>query len=171
MKIDHPLSIMHAYLNSSFRIAGLKPASGDSYLQTFKVISFKPNLQKNILALERKGKKTLWKKPDISTSYHSNLDLSAAAIFAGYGITAPEMEYDDYRNIDAKGKFVLVFEHEPQETNPTSIFNGTGNTQYATTRIKALNAQSHGAVGLLVAPEPNRKHPSTQQRLRRITGE
>ncbi len=42
-------------------------------------------------------------------------------------------------------KIVLVFDHEPQETEPASIFNGTGNTRYATTRVKALNAQAHGA--------------------------
>ena len=51
----------------------------------------------------------------------------------GYGITAPELRYDDYQGIDAHGKIVLLFDHEPQETDPNSIFNGTGNTRYATT--------------------------------------
>jgi hypothetical protein len=91
-------------------------------------------------------------------------------IFAGYGITAPELNYDDYKNVDVKGKIALVFDHEPQETNADSIFNGLGNTRYATTRVKALNAQAHGAIGLLVVAEPNRKHPSNQERQARIAG-
>ena len=45
-------------------------------------------------------------------------------IFAGFGITAPELDYDDYARIDAHGKIVLVFNHEPQEDDAKSIFNG-----------------------------------------------
>jgi len=65
----------------------------------------------------------------------------------------------------------MVFDHEPQEEDESSIFNGTGNTPYATPRVKALNAQKHGAIGLLIAPEPNRKHPSNQERRARIGGD
>lgn len=90
-------------------------------------------------------------------------------IFAGYGITAPELHYDDYAGVDARGKIVLVFDHEPQENDPASIFNGTGNTRYATSRVKLLNAQKHGAVALLMVAEPNRKHPSNQERIARIS--
>ncbi|MGI8742778.1 MAG: M20/M25/M40 family metallo-hydrolase, partial [Bryobacteraceae bacterium] len=53
---------------------------------------------------------------------------------------------------------------------PTSIFNGTGNTRYATSRVKVLNAQKHGAVAVLLVAEPNRKHPSNQERIARIAG-
>jgi hypothetical protein len=98
------------------------------------------------------------------------VEVSAPVVFAGYGITAPGLGYDDYAGIDATGKVVLVFEHEPQETDPHSRFNGTGNTRYATNRVKALIAQAHGAVGLLVMGEPNRKHPSNLERVARIGG-
>ena len=80
------------------------------------------------------------------------------------------MNYDDFKGLDANGKIVLVFDHEPQEDNPASIFNGTGNTRYATTRVKLLNAQKHGAVALLVVAEPNRKHPTNAERMARIGG-
>src|SRR5439155_27192304 len=76
----------------------------------------------------------------------------------------------NYNGIDAHGKIVLIFDHEPQETDPNSIFNGTGNTRYATSRVKVLNAQAHGAVAVLIVAEPNRKHPSNQERLARIGG-
>ena len=70
--------------------------------------------------------------------YRADIDVTAPVVFAGYGITAPELHYDDYRGIDVHGKIVLLFDHEPQETDPNSIFNGTGNTRYATTRVKVL---------------------------------
>lgn len=60
-----------------------------------------------------------------------------------------------YAGLDATGKVVLIFEHEPQENDPKSIFNGTGNTRYATSRVKLLNAQRHGAVAVLMVAEPN----------------
>ena len=91
-------------------------------------------------------------------------------VFAGFGITAPEYGYDDYAGLDVKGKVVLVFDHEPQENDLAFIFNGTGNTRYATTRVKAMNAQQHGAVGVLILAEPNRKHLSNQERVARIGG-
>ena len=98
------------------------------------------------------------------------MDLTAPLVFAGYGITAPGLGYDDYRGVDAKGKIVLVFEHEPQETDPASRFGGTGNTRYATNRVKALIAQAQGAVAVVVMAEPNRKHPSNIERVMRIGG-
>ena len=65
---------------------------------------------------------------------------------------------------------MVIFDHEPQESDAQSIFNGTGNTRYATTRVKALNAQAHGAVAVVIVAEPNRKHPSNQERVARIGG-
>ena len=111
-----------------------------------------------------------WQFPDAYGGFPKDVDITADVVFAGFGITAPELGYDDYQGIDARGKIVLVFDHEPQETDAASIFNGTGNTRYATTRVKALNAQAHGAVALLIVAEPNRKHPSNQERQARIGG-
>lgn len=158
------------WLVEQFKQAGLKPANGDSYLQAFNVIEYFPDRKKSQVILEKNGKQITWKKPDVFTDFNHDLDVSAEVVFAGFGITAPDLNYDDYQDIDVKGKLVLVFEHEPQETDAKSIFNGTGNTPYATNRIKALNAQAHGAVGILIAPEPNRKHPSNQERYLRIGG-
>lgn len=103
-------------------------------------------------------------------TFPADVDVAGGVVFAGFGITAPELHYDDYQGIDATGKVVLVFDHEPQETNPASRFNGTGYTRYATTRVKVLNAQVHGAVAVLIVAEPGRKHPSNQERAARIGG-
>ena len=112
----------------------------------------------------------MWHSPEALGLFKHTVDLSAPVVFAGYGITAPELDYDDYKGIDAKGKIVLVFDHEPQEDDPRSIFNGTGNTRYATTRVKVLNAQAHGALALATVAEPNRKHLTNAERAARIGG-
>src|SRR5262245_24761914 len=107
---------------------------------------------------------------DFIGSFPHETTVNAPVVFAGYGITAPEFNYDDYRGVDVKGKIALVFDHEPQENDLKSVFNGVGNTRYANSRLKVINAQKHGAVGALLVSEPNRKHPSNQERLARIPG-
>lgn len=158
------------WIIKQFKTAGLLPGNGDSYLQTFNVIEYQPDIKNTLVTLEQDGQRTAWKKPEIFTDFDHDINLQGDVVFAGYGITAPALNYDDYKNIDVSGKIVMVFEHEPQETDPKSIFNGTGNTPYATNRVKALNAQKHGAIALLIASEPNRKHPSNQERFLRIGG-
>jgi hypothetical protein len=98
---------------------------------------------------------------DFRGGYWQHLSITAPVVFSGYGITAPEYHYDDYAGIDARGKIVLAFDHEPQETNARSVFNGTGHTRHAASRVKLENARRHGAVALLLANEPLRKHPGT----------
>jgi hypothetical protein len=83
-----------------------------------------------------------------------NKEATGTLVFAGYGITAPEFKYDDYRNIDVHGKIVLVLRHEPGENDSTSIFKGTDETNYANVSTKVRNAIDHGAVGVLVVTDP-----------------
>lgn len=158
------------WLVAEFQKAGLKPGNGKSYLQTFNVIEYVPDTKETYLQLERLGGKIKWQKPSIHTDYYKDLNVTAEVVFVGYGIDAPALHYNDYEDLDVRGKFVLAFEHEPQETDPTSIFNGTGNTPFATNRVKAITAQNHGALGLIIMPEPNRKHPSNIERYNRIGG-
>ncbi len=157
------------WLVKQFADIGLKPASGHYYLQTVKLIQYIPD-QENSYVMLNGGKNNRWKTPDVFTEFNRDINVDGEVVFAGYGITAPELNYDDYANVDVKGKIVLIFEHEPQERNANAIFNGTANTIYATTRVKALNAQQHGAIAVLIAPEPNRKHPSNQERYSHIGG-
>jgi Zn-dependent M28 family amino/carboxypeptidase len=158
-----------------FAKIGLTPAATSvsglpSYQQKFDLIEYVPDREATSVALLRGGRETAFHAPAAFGAYKHSVDIFAKVIFAGYGITAPELGYDDYRDIDAKGKIVFVFDHEPQEDDPQSIFNGTGNTRYATTRVKLLNAQAHGAVALVVVAEPNRKHLTNAERAARIGG-
>ena len=163
------------WIAKQFAAAGLKPAvravQGTSgFLQPVPLVEYRPDRGQTSLSLSRSGKTTAWKAPSILGGFRHSVDLTAPVVFAGFGITAPELGYDDYADLDASGKIVLVFDHEPQEDDPNSIFNGTGNTRYATTRVKLLNAQKHGAIALLVVAEPNRKHPTNAERMARIGG-
>jgi hypothetical protein len=154
------------WIAAEFAKAGLVPAARDadgkpSYLQSVPLVEYRPNSAANVLTLKSGKGSQSWKAPHLLGGYRDDIDLTAPLAFAGYGITAPGLGYDDYKGLDVRGKIVLVFEHEPQENDPASRFGGTGNTRYATNRVKALNAQAHGALALVVVAEPNRKHPRT----------
>ena len=159
------------WVAAEFAKAGLEPAAGNSsYLQAVPLIEYRSDRDASFAALKRGNKTTQWHAPDVIGGFHDDLEITAPLVFAGYGITAPGLHYDDYLGIDVQGKIVAVFEHEPQENDPHSLFNGTGNTRYATNRVKALNAQAHGALAVIVMAEPNRKHPSNLERVNRIGG-
>jgi len=86
-------------------------------------------------------------------------------VFAGYGIRAKDLGYDDYAGIDVRGKVVLVLRFEPGENNEASPFDGKKPTRHSDLRTKAIQAREAGAVALvLVAPgqsadEPDRLPP------------
>ena len=163
------------WIAAEFAKAGLQPAATDengapSWFQQVPLIEYRPNPEANALTLHIGATAQSWKAPDMLGGFRDDIDVAGALAFAGYGITAPGLGYDDYKGVDVRGKIVLVFEHEPQENDPASRFNGTGNTRHATNRVKALNAQAHGALAVLVMAEPNRKHPSNLERYTRIGG-
>ena len=160
-----------AWIVSEFTKAGLQPAARDAagkptYLQPVPLIEYRNDPKSSYLTL---GDRT-FSPPEFAGGYRDDVDLTAPMVFAGYGITVPGLGYDDYRGIDATGKIALVFDHEPQEDDPASRFNGAGNTRHATSRVKALNAQAHGAIAVIVIPEPNRKHLSNVERAKLIGG-
>jgi hypothetical protein len=70
------------------------------------------------------------------------------AVFAGFGISAPHLGYDDYKS-DVKGKVVLALDHEPGERDPNSPFDGVVTSEPSTVWRKALAAQEKGAVAML----------------------
>lgn len=158
------------WIASEYAKANLKTVGIESYIQKVPLIEFFPDRDASSLVIEGKGSSSEVKFPEAIVSFPEDRDLESEIVFAGYGITAPELNYDDYQAVDVRGKIVLVFDHEPQENDPASIFNGTGNTRYATSRVKLLNAQTHGAIAVVQVAEPNRKHPSNQERQARIAG-
>lgn len=88
----------------------------------------------------------------------------APLVFAGYGITAPELKWDDYAGLDVTGKAVLVLRHEPRESDPSSPFDGVETTAHASFASKAENARKHGAVAMLVVTDPLHHEPADDLR-------
>lgn len=156
------------WIVAEFTKMGLQPANGKSFLQPVPLIEYRTDRRDSLVILQRGTETKTYSFPEVAGGSPNDVEITAPVAFAGFGITAPELQYDDYEGLDAKGKIVLVFDHEPQENDPKSVFNGVGNTRYASSYVKALNAQKRGAVAVLIVSEPNRKHPSNQERMARI---
>jgi hypothetical protein len=150
-----------AFIAGKFREFGLKPVAGNAYLQAFPVTTDARLGKKNHFDFLDNGRVTTLRCPEdfVPFNYSSTAKLSAAVVFAGYGITAPEYHYDDYAGLDVKGKFVLVMRHEPQENDEHSIFAGKMLTPHAQFVNKAANAKMHGAAGLILIDD-RAAHPN-----------
>ena len=146
-----------AYIAREFRSYGLKPVGTDnSYYQTFNTLRTRLGESNTLVLMTPQGTAPYQLKNDfVPLHVTANQKISdVPVIFAGYGITAPEYDYDDYNGIDAKGKIVLIFINEPQEKDSTSIFEGSKSTDHSKIRVKVENAIDHGAIGILLASNP-----------------
>jgi aminopeptidase YwaD len=142
------------YIARQFQEIGLKPAGGNNtYFQNFEITTG-AQLGKNN-ALQIAGTNLRIDQDFIPILFSNTGQFDGPLIFAGYGITAPEYKYDDYTGIDAKDKIVVVFEHEPQEDDPKSVFLGKDFTAHASFTNKAINARLHGARGIVFITEPS----------------
>lgn len=70
--------------------------------------------------------------------------------FVGYGVTAPELAYDDYEGLDVSGKVVIVLRKEPGPNDAESPFGGKESTRHAWFRTKIDNAIEHGVSAILL---------------------
>jgi len=80
----------------------------------------------------------------IPLSFTDNQTAEGELVFAGYGISAKDLNYDDYANIDVKDKIVVVFRNHPDMKSPHSKFE-----QYSSLRYKTTNARDKGAKGII----------------------
>jgi hypothetical protein len=80
--------------------------------------------------------------------------VSSPLVFAGYGITAPKYNYDDYATVDTAGKIVVLLRKEPGAADPKSPFSGTRNTRHAFFNTKIENAIAHGASAIVLVNDP-----------------
>lgn len=84
-----------------------------------------------------------------------NGDVTADVVYAGFGVTAPELGYDDYKGIDVKGKIVLIEGETPnRSSHPDTLAMWYNHTLHQT---KLNNAAAHGVAGVLYkwVPGPN----------------
>ncbi len=135
------------YISSEFIKAGLKPIGGNSsYAQKFSFTNGITLGSDNSLEYSNRGKKLgLVLGEDFNTlSFSSRGEVDGELVFAGYGISAPELSYDDYEGIDVKDKVVLVMRYTPEKYDAKSPFYN-----YAPLRYKAMNAREKGAKAII----------------------
>ncbi len=138
------------YLASQFRRLGLEPA-GDSgtYYQRVPIIALTPSPTLAVTApastpLKWKDDYVLW-----SMRNDSSVQVRGEAVFVGYGIVAPEVGWNDYAGLDAKGKIVVAMVNDPGLQDST-LFRGKILTYYGRWTYKIEEARRQGAAGLLL---------------------
>lgn len=81
--------------------------------------------------------------------FSSSDSVSGAILFAGFGISAKEENYDDYDGVSLEGKIALIFQGSPDIEDPHGILN-----RFATPRYKTIAAREAGASGLIIISQP-----------------
>ncbi|MDB5603392.1 MAG: peptidase [Bradyrhizobium sp.] len=151
-----------AYIARQFEAMHLQPLDGKSFYQDFDVTTSATLGSHNRMTV---GSETLKLQQDfVPLNLTSTGEISGALVFAGYGITAPEYNYDDYAGIDAKGKLVVILRHEPQEFDEKSVFEGKVYTAHSQIFAKAANAKMHGAKAILFVNDMQ-VHPNDKDEL------
>jgi Zn-dependent M28 family amino/carboxypeptidase len=136
------------YLAEEFKKAGLKPiGEKNTYLQPVPLVRVVTSPKATLRAV--KGETTLDIPCEEGFSGTSQTqkeleEFDAEAIFVGHGITAPEFEWDDYKNVDVKGKVVVLFTNEPPSDDP-KFFGGKALTYYGRWTYKFEEAARRGA--------------------------
>lgn len=143
------------YLVNQFRSMGLEPGNGDSYLQEVPMVKITPEPDSLMKVESAKGNFALKRSSDYvffteKTDPVISLDKDEL-IFAGYGVVAPEYNWNDYAGINVKGKVVLVMVNDPGfGTSDTTIFKGNTMTYYGRWTYKYEEAARQGAKACLV---------------------
>ena len=145
------------YLQKEFAAAGLEPGNGTSYLQEVPMVEItttaEPTMQLRTKdkSFELKGydEYVVWSRNPAGTSL-DNTEL----VFAGYGIVAPEYNWNDYEGLDVKNKVVLVMVNDPGfGSDDSTFFKGSTMTYYGRWTYKFEEAARQGAKGCLVIHE------------------
>ncbi len=143
------------YLKNEFAAAGIEPGNGDNYFQDVPMVNISTIADSTMQVQGPKGNFTL-KGFDDYVVWTDKTDplinvQNAEVVFAGYGVIAPEYNWNDYAGLDVKGKIVLVMVNDPGfSSNDTSLFKGTTMTYYGRWTYKFEEAARQGAKGCLV---------------------
>ena len=149
------IKLCEDYIVSEFKKAGVQPFDNGTYLQPLEVPGPR-KLVKADTSLTLSGPDNQSITLELGGDYQqlntvrSKINVSGELVFAGYGITAKEHNYDDFQNVDLTGKIAVLIRMEPQQENVNSVFNGNKNTAHASGRNKAKLARAKGAVAVLI---------------------
>jgi hypothetical protein len=127
---------------------GLKPANNGSWYQIFDNAYSEVYSKGSVVLTNANSEKNELQFPDetMPGSNSASGTVSGEMVYVGFGITAPELGYDDYKNVDVKGKILIMETGIPYTKNDSVQASWT---PYSYHRYKFKNAVEHGAAGLL----------------------
>jgi len=154
-----------AYLEREFRALGLAPGNTDgTFIQNVPLVGITGAEARPLTIAKGATRRTFkWKDDVVAWTKHvaerASIDNSEL-VFAGYGVTAPEFNWDDFKDVDIKGKTIVVFVNDPQVPDAADaskldarVFNGTAMTYYGRWTYKFEEAARRGAAGALIVHE------------------
>jgi Zn-dependent M28 family amino/carboxypeptidase len=155
------------YLEDQYRSAGLEPGNPDgSYLQSVPLVSITPDKSMK-LTLAGHGRTLEPKFQDDYVAWSKRVtdssSIDADMIFVGYGVQAPEFQWDDFKGVDVKGKVIVVLINDPPVADPSDptkldskTFGGTAMTYYGRWTYKFEKAAQMGAAGCVIIHQADR---------------
>ena len=149
------------WIKSRFQRLGLVPAAADTtYIQRYNLVTATLGAGNAMTISAPTGMTML---PQVGRDFYpqrfsANGRVSGPLVFAGFGMAAPGLDYDDYRSPQVRGAVVLALTHEPSESDPASPFEGVINMQAAGALEKTLAAQERGAAAILFVSDVH-NHP------------
>jgi Zn-dependent M28 family amino/carboxypeptidase len=143
------------YIASQLKTFGLRPGVGDtSYFQRVPIDVVKADPKTIRVTASGKANANLRFTDDVVVWPGSATDASTAhgeLVFVGYGATAPEYKWDDYKGTDVKGKILLVLVNDPPApASEPNLFGGKAMTYYGRWTYKYEEAERRGAAGMLI---------------------
>jgi len=142
------------YLTEQFTAIGFKPGNGDSFLQEVPLVSIEASSDMTLSI----GGKNYQHGTDMvmGSARISELEQlkNSELVFVGYGVNAPEYNWNDYKDLDVKGKTVVILVNDPGfATKDPAIFNGNAMTYYGRWTYKYEEASRQGAEGAIIIHE------------------
>ena len=147
------------YLKDEFQKLGLKPGNGDSYFQEVPMVELTATVKDSLMTFESDDAKIDLKYWDdfvaLTRQVQDSINVNdSEMVFAGYGIVAPEYNWNDYEGLDVKGKTVVILINDPGfGTEDKSFFKGNEMTYYGRWTYKYAEAAKQGAAGVLIIHE------------------
>ena len=147
--------IAEEYIATQLQAFGVKPGVGDSsYFQRVPIDVVKSNPATIKVTATGKASASLRFTDDVVVWPGSATDASSAhgeLVFVGYGATAPEYRWDDFKGTDVRGKILLVLVNDPPATSgEPNLFGGRAMTYYGRWSYKYEEAERRGAAGMLI---------------------
>jgi len=142
------------YIATQFALYGLKPAGDNgTYMQKVPMVGITPQPATTFVFVPAKGGANDLKVLDQYVAYdqtqQSQSDVNAEIVYVGYGIEAPEYNWDDYKGADVKGKVLLMLVNEPS-SDDAKFFKGKALTYYGRWTYKYEQTARKGAVGAIL---------------------